>query len=242
MIHTRSKNVILKCHEISYVAGRGPILENISFELHCGEILTIIGPNGGGKTTLAKIIIGSLKPSKGNLEILSGIRVGYMPQMVNLSSLMPLTVKSFLLLGLGDKEVKPEILEENKVKKILYKQLYNLSGGELQKVLFTKVLLNDPDLLILDEPTQGLDISGQDDFYKQISILRQLYSKTILMISHDLHTVMRASDKIICLNRHIHCSGKPADVSGHSSYKNMFFQGQNTVMYAHKDHGQCNHD
>jgi len=244
MVNGVVRDAIVKCRNLSYSTDRGIILDKVSFDLHRGDIVTVIGPNGGGKTTLAKIIIGIIKPSKGSIEKSNDIRIGYMPQRINLNSLMPITVKSFFALG-KNKSNKDhnQIINNPKLQRILHKQLYNLSGGELQLVLFSKTLLQDPELLILDEPTQGLDVMGQDNFYNHIYELRKKYNKTILMISHDLHTVMKTSDKIICLNHHIHCSGGPSEVKDNVSYKNMFASGGGEMIttYSHKHH-KCNHD
>jgi len=234
---------LLTCDEVSYSTDRGSILSNISFDLNIGDILTVIGPNGGGKTTLAKIILGILSPSSGKITKKPNISIGYTPQRINLNQLVPITVKQFLFLyGSCDSTESKQILEESKIDHILDKQIYNLSGGELQRVLFARVLLKNPDLLILDEPIQGLDVLGQKDFYFRLEQLRSKRNKTIIMISHDLHTVMSSSDKVICLNHTIHCLGKPCDVKSHKSYHKFFNLDKTDLISAYKhEHKEKKH-
>ena len=238
--------LLLSCNNVSYKTKHHTILSDISFELHMGDIVTVIGPNGGGKTTLAQILIGIINPSSGTVTKKKNLTIGYMPQRINLNSLVPITVKEFLFFY-GSEQYSvdsiDQILEENGITKILDKQIYNLSGGELQRVLFARVLLRDPELLILDEPIQGLDVVGQRDFYSKIDKLRLHLKKSIIMISHDLHTVMSSSDKVVCLNHKIHCSGKPSDIKSHQSYKDLFrLEGEEVVStYMHK-HNNVKHD
>lgn len=219
------KKLLLDCNNISYERDNNTVLQDISFKLYSGEIVTIIGPNGGGKSTLAKLIIGILKPLRGKIIKIKGLRIGYMPQKINLNRLVPITVKKFLSFY-GNKvfslqDIK-KILEISNIDNILNKQIYSLSGGELQRVLFARVLLRDPDLMILDEPTQGLDVSGQKNFYSMIDKIRSEFKKSIIMISHDLHTVMSSSDNVMCLNKRVHCSGIPQEIKSDKLYKNLF--------------------
>jgi zinc transport system ATP-binding protein len=228
---------LLACDRVSYTTDRGSILSDISFDLNIGDILTIIGPNGGGKTTLAKMILGILSPSSGHIIRKKNLSIGYTPQRINLNQLVPITVKEFLFFyGSVDytHNESKRILEESKIDHILDKQIYSLSGGELQRILFARALLKDPELLILDEPIQGLDVVGQKDFYFRLEQLRSKRNKTIIMISHDLHTVMSASDKVICLNHTVHCLGKPCDVKSHKSYHKFFSLDEVELISAYK--------
>jgi len=238
-------NLLLSCDNISYKIHNNTILNGIDFELNVGDIVTIIGPNGGGKTTLAKIIIGIIKPSSGNIIKKKGLKIGYMPQKIHINRLVPITVKDFLFFyGEKQSEIKnvQDILEENEIINILSKQVCNLSGGELQRVLFTRVLLKDPDLLILDEPVQGLDVSGQKNFYAMLDRIRANLKKSIIMISHDLHTVMSSSDQVVCLNQKVHCSGEPTDIKSHESYKGLFKLDTEKIIstYTHKHNHKKN--
>ena len=232
------KKLFLHCNNISYQRDNNLILSNVSFKLYAGEIVTIIGPNGGGKSTLAKLIIGILNPSHGKIIKSKNIKIGYMPQRINLNRLVPITVKKFLSFYGNDifslNEIE-NILSISKVNNILNKQIYCLSGGELQRVLFARVLLRDPDLMILDEPIQGLDVSAQKKFYSMIDQIRSEFKKSIIMISHDLHTVMRSSDNVMCLNKTVHCSGIPKDIRSDKLYKNLFVVEDEDVISTYKN-------
>jgi len=232
-------NLLLSCNHISYAINQNTILSDIDFHLHAGDIVTIIGPNGGGKTTLAKIIIGIIEPTSGEVIKKASLRIGYMPQKIHINSLVPITVRDFLFFYGSQRcevEKTQKILEENEISNILDKQVYNLSGGELQRVLFTRVLLKDPELLILDEPIQGLDVSGQKKFYEMLDRIRADLKKSIIMISHDLHTVMSSSDQVVCLNKKVHCSGEPTDIKSNDSYKDLFKLDHDETIstYTHK--------
>ena len=233
------KKLFLSCHNVSYKRNNNLILSDISFKLYAGEIITIIGPNGGGKSTLAKLIIGILNPSQGRIVKKKNLKIGYMPQRININRLVPITVKKFLSFYgneiFSEKDIE-KILEISKVSNILNKQIYCLSGGELQRVLFARVLLRDPELMILDEPIQGLDVSAQKKFYSMIDHIRSEFKKSIIMISHDLHTVMRSSDNVMCLNKKVHCSGIPKEIKSDKLYKNLFVMEDEEVIstYTHR--------
>jgi zinc transport system ATP-binding protein len=198
------------------------LVDNISFKLNRGEITTLIGQNGAGKTTLAKIILGQELYDNGELILQPNLRIGYIPQKLDFGFNMPLTAKG-LLKTLAPNGIDYELinLEEfigyNKIKN---KDIANISGGELQKLLLVGTLMNKPDLLILDEPTQFLDVTSQQEFYLILKGLKERLKLTIFMISHDLFTVMKNSDQVICLNKHVCCSGKPADLDTNADFKN----------------------
>lgn len=217
------------------------ILRDIDLTLYAGDIVTIIGPNGGGKTSLAKIILGIKKPTSGKIERKKGLSIGYMPQKINLNPMVPISVQEFLLLNKGAVDYNlSKIMFANDIKSILTKQITDLSGGELQRVLFSRALMGDPDLLILDEPIQGLDVNGQKEFYSMIDRVRSEFKKSIIMISHDLYTVMSSSDSVMCLNQTVHCSGKPHGIKSEKSYKDLFkLDGAEVIStYAHKHKGK----
>ena len=234
------KDFLIKCSGVSYKKNKALILKDISLELKSGDIVTIIGPNGGGKTSLAKIILGIKKPTSGNVERKKGLTVGYMPQKINLNAMVPITVKEFLMLNKPWEVHLDEIIFAGEVQKILNKQVSDLSGGELQRVLFCRALIGDPELLILDEPIQGLDVNGQKEFYAMIDKVRSEFEKSIIMISHDLYTVMSSSDSVMCLNQTVHCSGKPHSIKSEKSYQELFkLDGEEVIStYAHKHGGK----
>lgn len=200
-----------------------PVLQNVNLELTAGKAVTLIGPNGAGKTTLVRILLGLLKPDSGSVTRRDKLRIGYMPQRVNVQPTMPLTVLRFLKLA---RELAPGAINNAlallKIEHLQQQQLISLSGGELQRVLLARALLNKPQLLILDEPAQGVDLAGQAELYQLIADIRAQQGCGVLMISHDLQLVMSASDEVICLNHHICCHGEPEQVSAHPAFLDLF--------------------
>ena len=198
------------------------LVDNISFKLNKGEITTLIGQNGAGKTTLAKIILGQESYDSGKLIIKPDIKIGYVPQKLDFNLNMPMTAKGLLKFlapngldyGLINLE---EFIGYNKIKN---KDISSISGGELQKLLLVGTLMSKPDLLILDEPTQYLDVASQQTFYRILGELKERLGITIFIISHDLFTVMKNSDQVICLNKHVCCSGKPTELDTNPDFKN----------------------
>ena len=188
------------------------ILHDINLSVNDNEILTIIGPNGSGKTSLIRIISGFIKPTSGYIKRYRDVIIGYMPQSININESMPITVKLFLDLMIKDQNIDYDICEYVGITKILNNYMYNLSEGEMKKVLLVQCLLRKPNLLILDEPVNGMDVMAENKFYKLIYNIKQQYNCTIVLVSHDLHTVMCNSDRVICLNKHICCEGHPNDV------------------------------
>ena len=220
--------------------GSHVVLRDVSITVKAGEIVTIVGPNGSGKTALVKTIIGAIEPSSGSLSLKKDLRIGYIPQRLNIDRTLPMTVQRFL--NLTQKvsiETCQASLDAAGVSGLLKMQMANLSGGQFQRVLLARALQGSPDILILDEPTQGLDQAGSADFYKQIEMVRNERGCSVLLISHELHVVMSASDKVICMNGHICCSGAPEAVAEMSEYHDLF--GANThgvlALYRHShDH------
>ena len=219
--------------------GNKEVLRNVNLSLNKNEIVTIVGPNGSGKTTLFKSIIGSTPISSGKVLIRPNLKIGYVPQVLNIDRSLPLTVERFL--SLENRRHKREALSAQQVldsNDLLFKQMSTLSAGQLQRVLLARALVNKPDVLLLDEATRGLDQPGSAAFYKKIEEIRNTTGCAILMISHDLHVVMSASNRVICLNGHICCQGEPQSVASSPEYKAMF--GSNVdgtlALYQH------NHD
>lgn len=235
--------VLLKISDLSIFIDKKQILENINFEANAANIITIVGPNGSGKTTLARCILGLIKPTSGSLWFKKNIQIGYMPQKINLNPNLPLTVIDFLKLEIRNrinKELLDAIIQEIDIIDILENPLQKISGGEMQKTLLARALLTNPELLILDEPTQGVDINGQVEFYKLIDKLRLRRNISSLIISHDLHMVMKNTDHVICLNRHICCEGAPQFINQHQDFQKLFGDNEALMNFSvynhHHDH------
>lgn len=232
--------MLIQANNLAVQIGKIPILKNIHLQVNYGEILTIIGPNGSGKSTLLKALIGAVTPSKGQIIRSPELSIGYVPQKLHIDETLPITVKRFL--QLPHKVAATEIhaaMASAGVTNLLNQQLISLSGGQLQRVLLARALLDKPNLLLLDEPTQGLDRRGTAEFYQQINKIRQSLSCAIIMVSHDLLVVMRQSEHVVCLNGHICCEGKPEAVSNSAEYRALFGfsdDEDSLALYSHRDH------
>ncbi len=221
-----SEKVILKLDKIDLLMGSRHLLQQVDLELCEGEILTIIGPNGAGKTTLLRVAMGLQSPTGGNIFLRPDLRIGYLPQKLHIDPTFPLTVRRFLAMA-RRQDTSPasgviEALEEVGVAPVIDSPLQNLSGGEFQRVLLARALIRRPELLVLDEPLQGVDAHGQMELYQLISRIRERYQCAILMVSHDLHLVMAATDRVLCLNRHVCCSGSPEAVTNDPAFQELF--------------------
>ncbi|MCU7943568.1 MAG: zinc ABC transporter ATP-binding protein ZnuC [Candidatus Thiodiazotropha sp. (ex Cardiolucina cf. quadrata)] len=219
------------------------LLENVSLKVDRGEIVTLIGPNGAGKTTLVRIILGLLKADAGEVTMRPDLRIGYMPQQLALSENMPLTVSRFLSLGTERREIEiKEIVNQLSIAQLMQLPMQRLSGGERQRVLLARALLRRPDLMVLDEPVQGVDITGQAALYSLITEIRDRFRCGVLMISHDLHLVMVTTDRVLCLNQHICCSGHPESVSQHPAYLELFGAPASARLAVYTHHHDHTHD
>jgi zinc transport system ATP-binding protein len=244
---------LLRLEHIHLRHGSRPVLDDVSLHLATGGILTVIGPNGAGKTSLVRIALGLLAPDSGTRWTRPGLRIGYMPQKLGLNEALPLDVRRFLELarpGLGAAALQAALAEVG-ASRVLATPLTRLSGGEQQRVLLARALLREPELLVLDEPAQGVDITGQEELYSLIARVRDRHHCGVLMVSHDLHLVMAATDHVLCLNRHVCCEGHPESVSAHPEYLRLFgTQGaRGLAVYSHHhDHqhdaegGVCSHE
>jgi zinc transport system ATP-binding protein len=214
---------LVSAEGVEIVKGGRKILHDVAISVCAGEIVTLIGPNGAGKTTLARVLLGLEKPTKGDIVRHPSLRVGYAPQKFDLDSTIPLTARRFLMLGasMADAEVEA-VLEEVGAGGLSERQLSRLSGGEFQRVLLARALLRQPNFLVLDEPVRGVDYLGEADLYKLIGAIRTRRGCGILLISHDLHVVMSASDRVVCVNQHICCQGVPESVAQHPEYQRLF--------------------
>lgn len=213
---------LLALNRVSVVREGRKILDNISLELRRGEIITVIGPNGAGKSTLLKIALGLLSPTSGTVRKENGARIGYMPQQLHIDPNLPLSTLRFLQLGNANVQAIKTALIEVGATGLENRGVQSLSGGEMQRVLLARALLRNPDLLVLDEPAQGVDVGGQTDMYSLIAELRHRHHCGVLMVSHDLHWVMAQTDHVLCLNGHICCEGHPEHVGNDPAYRALF--------------------
>lgn len=231
---------LLKARGLSLVVGERRILDRVDIDLRRGEIVTVIGPNGAGKTTLIRVLLGLLRPTGGRIERRAGLRVGYMPQRLSVDEVLPLTVRRFLSLGARVSRGRMlAALEEVRVPQLIDQPMQVISGGELQRVLLARALLREPELLVLDEPAQGVDVSGQSELYRLIGRIRERHGCGVLMISHDLHLVLASADAVVCLNHHVCCTGHPEAVSQHPEYLKLFgpLDTRGLAVYTHEhDH------
>lgn len=219
------------------------ILHNVSLSINTNQIVTLLGPNGAGKSTLVKVILGLMPYTSGKITRLNNLTIGYVPQSIKLNPTLPITVKRFMLLNkqLNNNNIL-NILSMVKAEYLIDKSMHQLSGGELQRVLLAQALAKRPQLLILDEPTQGVDVNGQVLLYDLISSAKKQFNCGILMVSHDLHLVMAKTDEVICLNHHICCSGTPASVSNDPEFISLFGQQGASQIAVYKHHHNHQHD
>ena len=237
---------LVQVEDLSVRYGPSTVLSKVSLRVEPGEIVTIVGPNGSGKTSLLRAIIGAVKAVKGRVTRGSGVKIGYVPQKLHIDETLPITVARFLKLpgGVTSAEID-QALAQAGVPDLTKAQLSQLSGGQFQRVLLARALIGTPDLLLLDEATQGLDQRGSASFYQQIEKVRQDTGCAVLMISHELHVVMSASDRVICLNGHVCCEGTPAVVASAPEYRALFGTGTGgaLALYRHEhDHGHDHGD
>ncbi|MEM9393312.1 MAG: metal ABC transporter ATP-binding protein [Pseudomonadota bacterium] len=236
---------LISVENLGVAYGAKVVLRNVALKLDAGEIVTIVGPNGSGKTSLLRAIIGAVTPATGEISRQTGLKIGYVPQRLHIDPTLPITVGRFL--RLTDTVTKAECkaaLDAAGAPDLLPRQMSQLSGGQFQRVLLARALINTPDVLLLDEATQGLDQLGSAAFYNQIETVRRETGCAILMISHELHVVMSASDRVICLNGHVCCEGTPAVVASAPEYRALFGSGTGgaLALYRHEhDHGH-DHD
>jgi len=229
---------LLTVENIHFAIRGNSILQAVSLHVSPGEIVALIGPNGAGKSTLVRIILGLLRPDRGQIHLKARLRIGYMPQRLTVSDTLPLTVQRFVTLGTPTSRGRVRsALSEVGAAHILDSPMQAISGGETQRVLLARALLREPDLLVLDEPIQGVDLSGQYELYDLINNLRRQRGCGILMVSHELHLVMAATDHVLCLNRHVCCSGHPDLVAQDPAYLELFgIDGARRLAVYHHHH------
>ncbi len=273
---------LIEAKHISQTFDQKTVLSDVSLRIHPKEIVTLIGPNGAGKSTLLKILLGLRTPTSGTVKVKKGLKIGFMPQKIQIDATLPMSVERFLKLGFkpNQKFFPPpassdhstlkqriqttlqalfstadydstkrnnarlkQISQELKLSALLNQPIQQVSGGEMQRILLARALMQTPELLVLDEPVQGVDLKGQAELYQYIDHIRHQYGCGILMVSHDLHVVMQHTDQVLCLNQHICCSGHPKSVSESPEYQTLFITPQEGIaLYEHHhDHSTCEH-
>ncbi len=246
-------NIKIQTHSLCFYYYKQKVLLDINLQLPANKITAITGPSGSGKTTILDLIIGLLQPACGKvlvdevpLQDLDMHRwrrsIGYVPQRIEVPEVMPLRVCDFLnVIGSYSIDQCQQKLDEVSCGYLLYSPMQSISGGEMQRVLLARALLKKPELLVLDEPASGMDIIGQQALYETIRNIRDKHNCGILMVSHDLHLVMAATDRVICLNTHVCCTGHPDDVSEHPEYLKLFGDAiDGLALYSH--HHDHEHD
>lgn len=230
---------LLSLDTVSAAFAQRRVLDNVTLAVSRGEIVTVIGPNGAGKSSLVKVALGLTQPAGGRVWRRPGLRVGYMPQRLHIDASLPLTVARFLRLGGNGRDAVAAALAEVGLTELGQRPLQSVSGGELQRILLARALMRAPDLLVLDEPVQGVDVSGQAAMYELIAQVRRQRGCGVLMVSHDLHWVMAKTDHVVCLNHHVCCQGHPAQVGNDPAYQALFgarFAQTVAPYHHHHDH------
>ena len=236
-------NALINVNNISLSHEGKNILDNVSFKLHPGEFITLIGPNGAGKSSLIKVLLGIIKQDSGEVIRNDHIKLGYTPQSFSANPYIPISVIDFLTLNQRlDNKFTEETYKLTGIEDLINLPLKNLSGGELQKVLLTRALLNKPNVLILDEPAQNLDVDAQIQLYKLIQDIHQKQNCAVLMVSHDLHRVMKESTQVLCLYHHICCEGLPESILKDAQFNDLFADQIHDLMATYEHHHNHQHE
>ena len=214
---------LVEARAVSVRLGRRNVLEAVDLAVHAGEIVTLVGRNGAGKSTLVRALLGLIPLGSGEVVRAPGLRIGYSPQHVHRDPILPITVRRFLTLGApATREKLTSLLDEVGAGGILDYPLAEISGGEMHRVLLARALLREPGLLVLDEPLAGVDVTGQSELYRLVATIRNRYGCGVLLVSHDLHLVMAATDTVVCLNRHVCCTGHPRTIMHDPEFTSLF--------------------
>ena len=233
---------LIQADAVSVSFNNRQVLQQVSLDVKAGQIVTLIGPNGAGKSTLVRVLIGLTPPSHGKVSRKPKLRIGYMPQKLHIDPNLPISVERFLRLASANKTAIKAALTEVGSAHLSNNPLQTISGGELQRVLLARALLRDPELLVLDEPVQGVDIAGQAELYELISAIRKRHQCGVVMVSHDLHLVMAQTDIVICLNHHVCCHGHPEQVSTDPAYLELFGERHSQSLAVYHHHHDHEHD
>ena len=239
----KKNNPLVKLHNVGVYRDEKWLVKGVSLEINKQDIVTLIGPNGSGKTTTGKLILDILKPDEGSVS-LNTKQISYVPQKINIDWAIPLRVIDFMnITSKLDKSKIIQSLELTGVDHLIYKNLLNLSGGEFQRVMIARAIAKKPELLILDEPVQGVDFNGEIKLYNLIKEISDKLKCGILLISHDIHFVMSSTDHVICLNGHVCCSGTPNDVVKNPAYIELFGETAASAisLYRH-DHNHTHNE
>ncbi|HEV8077348.1 MAG TPA: zinc ABC transporter ATP-binding protein ZnuC [Marinobacter sp.] len=236
------EDLLLSAHQLTIERNKRTLLNGVSLSIRAGEIVTLIGPNGAGKTTLVRAILGLITLTSGTLERQRGLRIGYMPQKLHIDASLPLSVARFLTLGGASVKEVSHALTRTGAEALLHQSLSALPGGETQRVLLARALLGRPQLLVLDEPVQGVDVTGQAALYALINDLRTELNCGVLLVSHDLHLVMANTDTVICLNQHVCCHGHPEHVTNDPAFIELFGSRAEAQVALYTHHHDHQHD
>ena len=230
-------------HNLVVRFGGRAVLDRVSIEVRRHEVVSLIGPNGAGKTTAVRALLGLIKPDTGIVRQAPGVVVGYVPQRIEPQELLPLTARRFLAMaGRRTRADIVAVLDEVGAAPLIDRQLSDVSGGEFRRVLLARALLRDPDLLVLDEPIQQVDFAGQLAMHQLIARLRDRRGCGVLVISHDLHLVLGATDRVVCINGHVCCAGEPEAVSRHPEYISLFGPGAAAALAVYTHDPAHRHD
>ena len=214
---------LVEARGVSVSLGGRSVLDEVDLAVHSGEIVTLIGLNGAGKSTLVRVLLGIIRPNCGQVVRAPGLRIGYAPQHVHRDPVLPMTVQRFLTVGAPATRQRLEtLLAEVGAGAILDHPVSGISGGELHRVLLARALLREPGLLVLDEPLAGVDVTSQSELYRLIAAIRDRYGCGVLLVSHDLHLVMAATDTVVCINRHVCCTGHPRAITRDPAFVSLF--------------------
>lgn len=237
------KSPVITAQDLTVRIDGREILHKVSMTVQPAEIVTIVGPNGSGKSTFLRALIGAVPLASGRVERLAGLRIGYVPQKLALDSALPITVRRFLSLPrrISD-DLVTDSMSRAGVPGLERRQMTDLSGGQFQRVLLARAILERPQLLLLDEATQGLDQPGAAAFYQRIEEVRRDLGCAVVMVSHDLHVVMAASDRVLCLNGHICCEGAPEVVADAPEYRALFGTGTKGTLALYRHRHSHRHD
>ncbi|NKB19456.1 MAG: zinc ABC transporter ATP-binding protein ZnuC [Alphaproteobacteria bacterium] len=244
MTESETARPLIRAENLTVNRGGQSVVDNINLTVSAGEIVTLVGPNGAGKSTLIRAILHLIDSDSGRVEREPGVTIGYVPQQLEIDPTMPLDVRRFLRLGalVAEADMK-RALEEVGVTEVIDTPMQGLSGGEMRRVLLARALLRDPDLLVLDEPTAGVDFGGQAELYELIRHIRDRRQCGILLVSHNLHLVMAATDRVLCLNHHICCEGQPDAVTRNPAYLELFgSEAVASAMAVYTHHHDHHHD
>ncbi|AJY46427.1 metal ABC transporter ATP-binding protein [Martelella endophytica] len=235
-MHAEKQELLVSLNNAGISRNGRWLVRGVSFDVRRGEIVSLIGPNGAGKSTSAKMAIGVHEPDEGSVERAAGLRIGYVPQKLNIDHSLPLTVRRLMTItGPLPRGAISEALQAVGMAHMEKAEVQTLSGGEFQRALLARAIARKPDLLVLDEPVQGVDYSGEIALYELISEIRERQGCGVLLISHDLHVVMARTDTVVCLNGHVCCTGSPEAVSGSDAYRALFEgrAGDTLALYRH---------